>query len=462
MNTLAQLASVLDATWLGGDTPVQRFSTDTRQIAAGDLFVALRGPRFDGADFAAGAVAAGAVGAVVMRDSLDKITASPLYQAAPFPLLGVDDTRLALGQLAAHWRDTYPVPLIGLTGSNGKTTVKEMIAAILRQAVGEEAVLATQGNLNNDIGMPLMLGRLHAGHRYAVLEMGMNHAGEIDYLTQIARPNVALINNASGAHLAGLGSVAGVAEAKGEILAGLAMDGIAVLNADDAHIGRWRELAGTRQRLAFGLHTEADISAVWHALPQGAQLEVTTPAGSFSVTLQVCGEHNVRNALAATAACLAVGIALSDIAAGLAQFTGVAGRQQPKNGAAGATLLDDTYNANPASMRAAIEVLSARPGRRVLIIGDMGELGADAPALHAEVGALARNRGIDVLLALGEFSAGAVAAFGAGGQHFADLDSLLAVARTWLAADTTLLIKGSRFMKMERVVAALQADTTAG
>jgi UDP-N-acetylmuramoyl-tripeptide--D-alanyl-D-alanine ligase len=336
--------------------------------------------------------------------------------------------------------------------------VKEMIACILRVSVGNEVVLATQGNLNNDIGMPLMLGRLNSQHCFAVIEMGMNHTGEIDYLTRIARPTVALINNASGAHLAGLGTVAAVAHAKGEIFAGLPESGIAIINADDSYAPLWRELASTYTLIEFSLNGAAQICGSWQA--EGAQLHVMTPQGNFTTTLQVLGEHNARNALAATAAALAVNISLSDIALGLAQFGGVEGRLQRKTTPTGATLLDDTYNANPASMQAAIQVLAAAQGKRILVIGDMGELGDDATRLHAEIGLLARQAGIDQLYALGALSKNTVRTFGKDAQHFASVTDLQHTLVQQLNAHTTVLVKGSRFMKMERIVQALTSEQT--
>lgn len=458
MVKLSAVANVLNVQMLGADVAFSRFSTDTRQILAGDLFVALRGERFDAGDFVHQALAAGAVAAVVHAESVNKILQHPDIDAKKVALLVVLDTRLALGQLAAFWRDQYPVPMIGLTGSNGKTTVKEMIASILCCAVGADAVLATQGNLNNDVGLPLTLGRLSSQHRFAVIEMGMNHVGEIDYLTRIARPQVALINNASGAHLAGLGNVAAVAQAKGEIFAGLPSDGIAIINGDDPHAAMWRALAKAHRCIEFGLNPSSMVSGCWQNLATGTQLEVITPTGRFSVLLQVQGEHNVRNALAATAAAWAIGIALPKIADGLSQFGGVAGRLQPKKGAKGATLIDDTYNANPASMRAAVQVLAAKTGKRIFVVGDMGELGEDAPQLHAEIGYFAQENGIDDVFALGDLSIHVAKAFGATAQHFTSLEALQQALKDRLASDVTVLVKGSRFMRMERVVQALTPE----
>jgi len=360
-----------------------------------------------------------------------------------------------LGQLAAHWRKQFDIPLVAITGSNGKTTVKEMLAAILRLHAGtEESVLATQGNFNNDIGMPLTLLRLRASHRYAVIEMGMNHPGEIDYLTRIAHPDVALINNASGAHLAGLGSIEAVARAKGEIFAGLDAHGTAVINADDAHAALWRTLADQHHVFDFALEHAAAVKGAWQAQGYGGVLTARTPAGEMRVVLQVPGEHNARNALAAATVAQALQVPLNSIVAGLQSFGGVAGRMQRTAAQHGATLIDDTYNANPASMHAALEVLAQTPGKRIFVLGDMGELGDDAAQFHREIGITARELGIERLLALGELSAQAVSEFGTGAQHCADIETLQQALEQELDAQTTVLVKGSRFMKMERVVQA--------
>jgi UDP-N-acetylmuramoyl-tripeptide--D-alanyl-D-alanine ligase len=443
---LSDIVTVLEGRLDGADVRFDAVSSDTRNIARGDLFVALRGERFDGSTFVADAAKAGAVAALVNADS-------PVADA-PIPVLYVADTRLALGKLAAYWRNRFDIPLIAVTGSNGKTTVKEMLASILAQAASSaEAVLATRGNLNNDIGMPQTLLRLNAQHRYAVIEMGMNHPGEIDYLTRIARPDVALVNNASGAHLAGLGSVEAVARAKGEIFAGLGEQGIAVINADDRYADLWRELAAPHRIMDFSLDGDSTVSSCWDVTETGIQIEIIAPDGEVNVQLQVPGAHNARNALAAATAALAVGVPLAQIGAGLEAFSGVKGRLQRKAGRNGAHLIDDTYNANPASMRAALQVLAQQKGKRVFVMGDMGELGADAAAMHAEVGATARQLGIQKLYALGELSRAAVEAFGAEGRHFDELADLQAALETELDGTTSVLVKGSRFMKMERVVA---------
>lgn len=445
MMNLSQAAQVLTGRLVGEDCRFNAVSSDSRQISAGDLFVALRGDNFDGAKFVASAAQDGAVAALVNADS---------YCAdAPCPQILVEDTRLALGKLAAYWRRQFAVPLIGITGSNGKTSVKEMLASILREYTADsDAVLATKGNLNNDIGLPLTLLKLRSQHRYAVIEMGMNHPGEIDYLTHIAAPNVALINNAGSAHLAGLGTVESVARAKGEIFAGLSENGYAIINADDDHAALWRDLAAGKSLLTFGLDHPADIHASWQPLTFGSGINAATPVGQVVIEIHVPGVHNVRNALAATTAAIALNIPLKIIAVGLANFAGVAGRLQRKSALRGALLLDDTYNANPASLHAALAVLAQQRGKKILVLGDMGELGADAAHFHAEIGAEARQLGIDQLLALGDLSSYAVDEFGNGASHFSRLEDLLAQLENYLDTETTVLVKGSRFMKMERVV----------
>jgi UDP-N-acetylmuramoyl-tripeptide--D-alanyl-D-alanine ligase len=445
MMSLSQAAVAMKGQLSGADVGFTAVSTDTRSIGSGDLFVALKGDNFDGAEFVAVAAQAGVVAAVVNADSL--------IENAPCPLVRVADTRLALGDLAAHWRNQFDIPLVAITGSNGKTTVKEMLAAILREATGDdESVLATNGNFNNDIGMPLTLLRLRADHRYAVVEMGMNHSSEIDYLTRIARPDVALVNNAADAHLQGLGSVEAIARAKGEIFSGLGSDGVAVINADDSYASIWCNLAVTHRVFDFAMEHTAVVQGKWMVQGYGGALQIHAPAGEMCVVLQVPGEHNARNALAAATAALALELPLPVIVKGLESFGGVAGRLQRKKAKHDATLIDDTYNANPASMRAALEVLEDVSGKRIFVLGDMGELGDNAAQFHRDIGVRALALGIDRLYALGELSAGAVQAFGAGAQHFEQIEDLCAALDKDLGADTTVLVKGSRFMKMERVV----------
>jgi UDP-N-acetylmuramoyl-tripeptide--D-alanyl-D-alanine ligase len=419
-------------------------TTDSRQVSHGDLFVALKGDRFDGHEFIDQALELGAVAAMVSEPERVKDPHAPL--------IIVDDTRIGLGQLAARWRARFRIELAAITGSNGKTTVKEMVASCLRAGAGENAVLATAGNLNNDIGVPLMLLRLRSHHRYAVIEMGMNHLGEIAYLTGLAAPSVALVNNAGTAHIGELGSREAIAQAKGEIYQGLRGAGVAVINADDAFAGYWRSLNAGRRVVDFGLEQPALVRGQWQAGAHGSELTVRTPDSSYAVRLQVPGVHNVRNALAACAVGHALRIAPQAMAQGLAEFEGSKGRLQRKPCRGGGVLIDDTYNANPDSTRAAIAVLATASGRRVLVLGDMGELGAEAGALHEAVGKAAKEAGVDALMTLGELSAAASAAFGPGARHFTDFDRLCEALEGMLGPGVTVLVKGSRFMRMERVV----------
>jgi UDP-N-acetylmuramoyl-tripeptide--D-alanyl-D-alanine ligase len=452
--TLGAAARAMQAEYGGPDATFEQVSTDTRSIASGEVFFALRGERFDGAQFVAEALTTGALAAVVARDSLDRLVQVPRER-----LVIVDDPRLALGQLGAYWRSHYTHPLLALTGSSGKTTVKEMTAAILAIAAGgRDRVLATLGNLNNDIGVPLTLLRLRPDHLYAIVEMGMNHAGEIRYLSTLARPDVALVNNAGTAHLENLGSREAIARAKGEIFAGLQPDGAAVINGDDHYAPLWRKTAEAHRQISFALDRTADVRGRCALRADGCTLDIETPAGRGTVELTVSGEHNARNALAATAAAVALGVGVDAIVTGLAGYRGVKGRLQPIVGVAGAHLIDDTYNANPDSVAAAISVLAAASGLRVLVLGDMGELGPGAAALHAEVGDFAKAAGIDVLFALGTLSAHAVAAFGPNARHFSSVEELVDALRGELGPNVTVLVKGSRFMRMERVVAALAAS----
>jgi UDP-N-acetylmuramoyl-tripeptide--D-alanyl-D-alanine ligase len=427
----------------GTNTRFAGVTTDSRKVSAGDLFVALAGERFDGHSYVAEAVARGAVAAMTSR-----VVQTPM----PLPQVVVGDTRLGLGKLAGHWRARFAMPLVALTGSNGKTTVTEMIAAMLATHCGSRsAVLATRGNLNNDIGMPLTLLALREEHRYAVIEMGMNHEGEIDYLTRIAQPNVAIVNNAQRAHVGILGSVEAIARAKGEIYAGLKPSGIAIVNEDDPYAGYWKKLNAGRRIVTFGFSPAADVRAT----VEGPQVRFVTPVDAFAVMLQVSGEHNVRNALAACAAAHALEIPPHDMQDGLSHFAGVPGRLQRRAGRSGSTVIDDTYNANPESMKAAVRVLASHAGRTVFVMGDMGELGDAGPEMHAEVGAFAREAGVDVLLALGEASRKAVEAFGSGARHFDSIDTIVEAAGHEAAQGATILVKGSRFMQMERVADAL-------
>ena len=439
---LHEAAELLGARWAGEDVMLQGVGTDTRNLQAGQLFVALHGPNFDGHDYLVEATAKGAAACMVEKP------------VANCPALIVEDTRLALGQLAKAWRRHFTLPLVAVTGSNGKTTVKEMLASIFAQ---QGNVLATRGNLNNDIGMPLTLLGMDSRHSSAVIEMGANHAGEIAYLTALAEPTVAIITNAAAAHLEGFGSLEGVANAKGEIFQGLKEDGTAIINADDAFSPLWQELAKDKNILSFGLTHPADITAQWQAGDRGSQLHVITPAGKIKLQLALLGEHNVMNALGAIAAAQAAGIKLKTIKAGLEAMQPVAGRLQLKSGMQGSRIIDDTYNANPASLSAAIEVLAGFAGKHILVLGDMGELGEDAATLHAEAGRFARAHGVDRLYSVGPMAALAADAFGENAQQFDSHEAVSAALEQELAADVTLLVKGSRLSRMERVVQMLAA-----
>lgn len=440
-----------------GQTLVTRVHTDTRSLQAGDLFVALKGERFDANDFLAQAKDSGAAAALAHGGLAEAGLAG----------IEVDDSLAALGALGAAWRAQFALPLIAVTGSNGKTTVTQMIAAILAAHVGD-AALATRGNFNNDIGVPLTLLRLTPAHRLAVVELGMNHPGEIAQLAQMARPTVALVNNAQREHLEFMHTVQAVAEENGAVFAALAADGVAVFPAGEEFTALWQGLAQERSCLQFGDRAQGApaAGALVHALAaqweQGAwQVRIATPEGEFDARLQIAGRHNVRNALAATACALAAGVPLAAIAAGLSAFQPVTGRSRALSVSVqgrSVTVVDDSYNANPDSMRAAIDVLAELPAPRWLVMGDMGEVGDQGPQFHAEAGAYARERGIERLLALGAQSTHAVAACGTAAQHFADMASLLAAVREGLPAVGSLLIKGSRFMKMEQVVQAVQAS----
>jgi len=472
MMTLEQAAAALSTRGLPcrieGKTATQfaDVSIDTRTLQCGALYVALRGARFDGHEFALEARQRGAVALLVER-----------LLAVDLPQIVVANTRLALGLLAACWRSQFTPALISVTGSNGKTTTTQMIAAILARAYGERdgrcGWFATQGNRNNEIGVPLMLLQLRPEHRAAVLELGMNHRGEIAVLSQWARPTVALVINAQREHQEFLDSVEATARENGQAIEALADDGTAVFPADDACCGIWRELAGSRRVLDFALQGAAAVGADFRVGAQGAQLSMRTPIGTIATDLSVGGEHNVRNALAAAAACIAIGVGTPAIAEGLAAFRPVTGRGTRLIGRGGATLIDESYNANPDSMRAAIDLLAQQGGYRILILGDMGEVGAQSVQFHREVGAYASTRGIDRLLALGSSSQGAVDAFGAGASHFGTIEELIEVALDLTrglpgqqgqvpnAPSITVLVKGSRFMRLERVIRALAREQPA-
>lgn len=447
--TLARAAAELGGAVCGADVRFDDVCTDSRTLKKGDLFIALRGERYDGHDFVGQAAAAGAVAALVDRRHVPAAT--------DLPLVVVADTTIALGELAAYWRRQFHIPLIAVVGSNGKTTVKEMIAACLRAHFGDAAVLATRGNLNNHIGLPLTLLALREAHRVAVVEVGMNHPGETAQLAAIAGPTIAVINNAQREHQEFMRSVADVAVEHASLITALAEDGVAVLNADDAHAGVWRAAAGARRVRDFGLRDTAAVHAQCRMQAASVHLDVVTPEAHAAFDLPLAGEHSARNALAAIAAATAAGASLAACARALARFVAVKGRLQIKTGRKGAMLIDDTYNANPDSVRAAIDVLARTPGRKFLVLGDMGEVGTQGTAFHEEVGVYARDAGINGLYALGELAAVTVRAFGAGGRHYPRIEDLLADVEDALGPQTALLVKGSRFMQMERVVRGIEA-----
>lgn len=422
-------------------------SSDTRSIGANELFVALSGDSFDGHDYLSQAQARGACAAVV---------AHPVAESS-LPQLVLGDTRLALGRLATAWRSRFALPAIAVTGSNGKTTTKEMISAILAEALGESQRLATAGNFNNDIGVPLTLLRLRPAHRAAVFELGMNHPGEIAQLAAMAQCSVALVTNAQREHQEFMHTVEAVAQENGSAIAALPADGVAVYPGDEPYTMIWDALAGARRVLRFGLQPGLDVYAQHlRPGPQGMLCQVVTPRGVAELSLPMPGEHNLRNALAAIACALAVDVPLSVAVRALAGFQAVAGRMQRKEMIDGTLLIDDTYNANPDSVRAAIDVLSGLPGPRALVLGDMGEVGNNGPAMHREVGAYARDRGIDALFTLGEASQAAAAEFGARARACVSVDEVVAALRGMSPSST--LIKGSRFMRMERVVTAFAKE----
>jgi UDP-N-acetylmuramoyl-tripeptide--D-alanyl-D-alanine ligase len=438
----------------GDDLVFLGVSTDSRKVTAGELFVALRGERFDGHDFAGAARERGAAAAVVDVAGAVQLRAASL----DLPFVVVADTRAALGDLAADWRSRFALPVIGVTGSNGKTTSKEMIAGILRAAFGADSVLATTGNLNNDIGLPLTLFGLDAGHRAAVIEMGMSHPGEIAALAHIARPTVALLTNAQRAHLEGMGTLERIAAEKSAIFAELDQDGVAVFNAGDPWAGLWRSRSAHCRRLCFSLGGEAEVRG--RCATHGLENHIVIEFGGerIKLDLQLPGMHNARNALAAAAAALAAGAPLTAVHRALSDFRGIPGRLQCRAGMHGARVLDDSYNANPDSLRAAIDVLAANLGRKVLVLGDMGETGEAGGQFHDEIGGYAKSQGIDRLLAFGESSALAAKNFGAGGEHFRRFADLAAALPGELTPETIVLVKGSRFMRMERVLAVIAPE----
>ncbi len=441
MMSLAIVSEVLQAPLSGSDARFTGVSIDTRELAKGDLFVALKGPNFDGHNFLAEAISGGAMAAMLSR-AID----------TSLPYVRVDDTRTSLGRLAAFWRSQFDIPVIGITGSNGKTSVKEMVATILKESA---PACVTHGNRNNDIGVPLTLLRLRKDHRFAVIEMGMNHRGEIEYLTGLTRPTVALITNAQEAHLAGVGTVADVAQEKSTIFSGLASDGIAVINADDPFYELWKGRAAPRRTLSFGLERPADVTAVYTAHPGGSFMLLLSTYGDIEMRLPLLGRHNVMNALAASTAAMAAGAAIKDVKSGIEKLKAVSGRLEVKDGISGACVIDDTYNANPGSLAAGLQALKELRGERVLVLGDMGELGESAPDIHRRVGELARQIGIQRLFTLGDLSALAAKSFGTGGRHFESATELIEALHDCMHSEMVVLVKGSRVMHMERVVAGV-------
>ena len=458
MMHIGQAARVVKGAHKGPDVEFTGVSTDSRTLGKGDLFVAIRGEKFDGHTFVAAAGKSGAAGAMVdTRFDLG----SP-RSGADFPLVVVDDTRLALGSLAHYWREQFSPLLIAVAGSNGKTTTKEMLASILRSAAGDENVLATSGNLNNDIGLPLTLMRMRAAHRLCAIELGMNHKGEIAYLADIARPAVSVVTNAQREHLEFMGSVDEVAEENAAVYRALADDGIAVINADDAHADAFRRAAGARRVIDFALDRGAAVTGRYELAPLSSTIRIRYGALESNATLAIPGVHNIMNALAAAASAHAAGIAPEAIGRGLSAFRPYIGRLQVKKTKDGMTVIDDTYNANPDSVRAAIDVLCGTSGRTVLVLGDMGEVGDEGPDFHSEIGRYARERGVSTVLALGESTAHTVAAYGQGARHFATIEDLSHALERMRDEGTTVLVKGSRFMRMERVVAALLGTRSGG
>ncbi|MDP8984968.1 MAG: UDP-N-acetylmuramoyl-tripeptide--D-alanyl-D-alanine ligase [Pseudomonadota bacterium] len=437
----------------GTDASFGAVSSDSRTLPPGALFVALRGPNFDGALFVAAAHAAGAAGALVER-----------HMPVPLAQIVVPDALRALQRLASTWRADFDLPIVGVAGSNGKTTAKEMTAGILSRT---GTCMATAGNLNNHIGVPLTLMRLERDLGSAVIEMGANRIGDVAELVELARPTVGLITNAGAEHLEGFGDLDGVARGEGEMVEGLEPEATAVINADDAYAGYWRSIAGARRVLSFGVHGAADFMAknLAQSIEGGefvSRFTLHCPLGTCPILLKAGGAHNIANALAAAAAASAAGASLEDIAAGLADFRPVSGRLQLKAGARGSWIIDDSYNANPSSVHAGLEVLRSLPGVTWLVLADMAELGVHTTDSHAHIGSHARDCGVTRLFAMGSQSCRTVETFGAGGEWFADADALIRRLQSELSAGVTVLIKGSRFNRLERVVQALTGGTDSG
>ena len=443
---LSEIAKTTKGTHVGSDVAIASVSIDTRAIQPGDMYVAIKGDQFDGNEFVDKAEQAGAAAAILNKGFTSNL-----------PHILVDDTRLALGQLAGAWRDKATAKVVGITGSNGKTTVKEMTAAVLATA---GSTLFTKGNLNNDIGVPLTLLRLNEGHRFAVIEMGANHIGEIAYTSALAKSDVVILNNAGAAHIEGFGSLDGIAKGKGEIIETLKPDGVAILNKDDKYFDYWLSIAGNRKFLSFGLNENVDISA------RNIQTEIidsafytafylVTAKAMMKVHLKLAGQHNVLNALAATAAGLALGLNLEQIKAGLENVQPVTGRMQPLVGRSGNIVIDDTYNANSASLEAGLDVLVNCKGKHWVVLGAFGELGSESAKIHEELGQLLSSKGVVRLLALGSDAKNTVRVFGKGATFFDSQKDMIGTLKEELKGDETILVKGSRTQRMENVVAAL-------
>ena len=439
--SLDGIAEVLSAKRVGENITVTGLSTDTRSIKGGELFVALKGPNFDGHDFINTALEKGAAACLVENES--NINA-----------VVTRDTHQALGLLAKAWRQQFKKTVIAITGSNGKTTVKEMIASIIGQ---NQSVMATDGNFNNDIGVPLTLFRLNDEYDAAVIEMGANHPGEIAYLTNLALPDIAVITNIGSAHLEGFGSIENIAKAKSEIFLGLSESGTAVINADDTFFDEFKKITKEHRVISFGM-SDADVTCSFESNAMGSILKVSTPKGTCNINLKLLGSHNVMNALAAIAVAIAAEISLEHIVKGLEILKPVNGRLQLKQGLNNSIVIDDTYNANPTSLTAALNVLRDFSGKHFLALGDMGELGKNADSLHIDAGHYAKESGVDSLYSFGKFAAKAAKEFGANGYCYDKHEDMIDALRNELSSDVTLLVKGSRGMHMENVVNALTAE----
>lgn len=438
---ISEVAELFDQIITGEDCAFRSVSTDTRSLMPGDLFVALKGDNFDGHGYLELAAEKGAVAAIVDRDIDSSI-----------PTIKVRDTKLALGRLSAHWRKQLDIKMVGLTGSNGKTTVKEMLICILSE-VG--SVSATAGNFNNDIGLPLTLLKISPENQFGVIEMGANHLGEIAYLTELTSPDVALLNNAAPAHLEGFGSLQGVVDAKGEIFSGLSDSGIAVINRDDDYSDYWASMCDEHKKIFFGLDTSADVTTLVEPTEYDGTFILKTASGEIEIQLHVLGLHNLKNALAASAVSIALGVELKVIKKGLEKFQGVNGRLQINYAANDSLVIDDTYNANPASVRAAIDVLSTQKLKTVLVLGDMGELGSDAEQLHTDLGAYAKDKKINTLMTFGKLSSFAANEFGENASSYLEKEKLIKDLNIHLNEKVAVLVKGSRSMHMEDVVTAI-------